>query len=795
MARTRPGRSRCSSPRSLRGSPTFSYARPRAHEPPPTPDRAAAALATSELRYRRLFESAKDGILILHADSGVIVDANPFLLDLLDYRLEEVVGKPVWELGFLSDIMGNRDNYEELRKNDYIRYDDKALRTRSGERVEVEFVSNVYRAGEHRVIQCNIRDVRSRKHAEAALYASRQLTDAIIDALPARVFWKDADLVYLGCNAAFAHDAGLADPADIIGKDDEQMPWCAQAASYRADDREVIESGEPKLLFEEQQTTTRGDTITLLTSKVPLRDANGQVIGVLGTYLDITPLKQAEASEARLAMAVQQADEAIVITDASGTILDVNPAFAKTSGYTREEAVGHNPRILQSGEHGANFYRQMWATLLAGQVWRGRLTNKRKDGRLYEEDATISPMFDAAGEIVAFVGVKRDVTGQERMAAQMRRAQRMESIGSIASGVAHDLNNALTPILMIVELLRLEFPDRASDDLDVIQAGAKRGADLVKQLLNFARGAEGERLPIRLKPLCTELGRLIHSTFPKNIDLRVDCPAGLPEVLGDATQLHQVFLNLLVNARDAMPDGGTVSIEARPTELRATDETDFFDLLPGPYVVVRVTDPGTGIPQETLDRIFDPFFTTKELEAGTGLGLSTSLGIVKGHGGSIRVYSAPGQGSTFAVYLPAHRADIGDTALPETIDSAFRGHGETILVVDDEPAVRDIIRRVLTKLNFKVVTAAEGTSALRELSERGTELAAVITDLHMPLLNGLSFVRVLRGRLPETGVIVVSGLVAKQDRDEFAELGVRALLDKPFTEEDLVKALRTIFAN
>ena len=763
--------------------------------PPPSPDRAAAALARSELRYRRLFESAKDGILILHADSGVIVDANPFLLDLLEYRLEEVVGKPVWELGFLSDIMGNRDNYEELRKNDYIRYDDKALETRSGERVEVEFVSNVYRAGESRVIQCNIRDVRSQKHAEAALYASRQLTDAIIDALPARVFWKDADLVYLGCNAAFAHDAGLADPADIIGKDDEQMPWRAQSASYRADDREVIERGQSKLLFEEQQTTPQGNTITLLTSKVPLRDANREVIGVLGTYLDITPLKQAEASEARLAMAVQQADEAIVITDASGTILDVNPAFLKTSGYTREEAVGHNPRILQSGKHDANFYQQMWSTLLAGQAWRGRLTNRRKDGTLYDEDATISPMFDAAGKIVSFVGVKRDVTEQERMAVQMRRAQRMESIGSIASGVAHDLNNALTPILMIVELLRLEFPDTASDDLDVIQAGAKRGADLVKQLLNFARGAEGERLPVGLKPLCTELGRLIHSTFPKNIELRVDCPEGLPDVLGDATQLHQVFLNLLVNARDAMPDGGTISIEARSTELGATDESNFFDLLPGPYVVVRVTDPGTGIPPETLDRIFDPFFTTKSPDAGTGLGLSTSLGIVKGHGGSIRVYSVPGQGSTFAVYLPAHHAAISDTALPETIDSAFRGHGETILVVDDEPSVRDIIRRVLTKLNFKVVTAAEGTSALRELSERGTELAAVITDLHMPLLNGLSFVRVLRGRLPETGVIVVSGLVAKRDRDEFAELGVHALLDKPFTEEDLVKALRTVFAN
>jgi PAS domain S-box-containing protein len=503
-------------------------------------------------------------------------------------------------------------------------------------------------------------------------------------------------------------------------------------------------------------------------------------------------LKQAEASAARLAMAVQQTDEAILITDASATILDVNPAFLRTSGYTREEVVGQNPRLLKSGNHDSSFYQQMWSTLGSGQVWRGRLTNKRKDGTLYEEDATISPMVDAAGKIVSFVGVKRDVTEKERMAAQMRRIQRLESVGSLAAGIAHDLNNALTPVLIVGELLRMEFPDRASADLDVIQAGARRGADLVKHLMNFARGAEGERLPVQLKPLCTELRQIFQSTFPKNIELQLDCPKDLPDILGDATQLHQVFLNLMVNARDAMPDGGKISITARPTDL-GDPEVSFLPLQPGRYVLVRVGDTGSGIPPEALDRIFDPFFTTKGPDAGTGLGLSTSLGIVKGHGGYIRAYSIPGHGSTLSVYLPAHDADIGDTASRRGSTPAFRGQGETILVVDDEPAVRDILRRLLTKLNFKVVTAGEATSALKEVSELGTELAAVITDLHMPQLSGLSFVRVLRGRWPTTGVIVVSGLMTPQERDEFAKLGVHAVLDKPFMESDLVKALRTIF--
>ncbi len=753
---------------------------------------AEEAVGASELRYRRLFEAAKDGILILDADTGAITDVNPFLLNLLRYSREEVVGRRVWELGVLGDIVANKENFQELRREAYIRYADKALQTRDGRRVEVEFVSNAYQVNSKRVIQCNIRDISERMRSESALQASRQLTSAAMSALPARVFWKDRDLVYRGCNEAFARDAGLADPADIVGKTDDQMPWRAQAAFYRADDLEVIASGAPKLLIEEPQTTLEGDTLTLLTSKVPLRDASDEVVGVLGTYMDITPLKRAEASEAQLATAVQHAAEGILITEPDGTILHVNPAFEAMTGYTREEAVGQNPRILNSGRQDTAYYEQMWATLNRGEVWRGRISNKRKDGTLYEVETTISPMYDPAGDIVSFIGVQRDVTEQEQLETQLRRAQRLESIGSLAAGVAHDLNNALAPILMVTEMLRLDFPKSASEDLDVIRAGVKRGADLVKQLLNFARGAEGERLPVRLQPLCKEVKRLILSTFPKNIELRMDCPTDLPQVLGDATQLHQVLLNLCVNARDAMPDGGTITVEAIRRNVSATGEMEILNVRPGPYVAIQVTDTGTGIPREILDRIFDPFFTTKASEKGTGLGLATSLGIVKGHGGFIRAYSVAGQGSTFTVYLPAHH-EVADSASPKAMDSAFQGHGETILVVDDEAPIRSILRRVLTKLNFKVLTAAEGTSALREVSEHGPKLAAVITDLHMPELDGLSFVHMLRKQSPETGVILVSGLIEERERKEFTELGVRAMLNKPFTEEDLVTALRTIF--
>ncbi len=755
---------------------------------------ARDALRASEVRYRRLFESAKDGILILDVETGLIEDVNPYLLELLRFSREEMLGKHVWDLGFFRDIVANQAHFQELAQRRFIRYDDKALETRDGERIEVEFVSNLYLVNGRPVIQCNIRNMTESKRAQAVLEASQRLTRDIIDALPIRVFWKDRNLAYLGCNAIFARDAGLADPQDIIGKDDHQLAWRAQATAYQADDRLVIDGGQPRLLIEESQTTPDGNTIMLLTSKVPLRDMHGEVSAVLGSYLDITSLKRAEASEARLAMAVQQVAETIVVTDVHGTILEVNPAFEQTSGYTREEAIGQNPRMLSSGKHDTEFYRRMWATLIAGQVWQGRLINRRKDGTLYHEEVTISPMRSGAGDIVNYVAVKRDVTKQELLEAQLRRAQRMESIGTMAGGVAHDLNNALAPILMATELLRAELPESATEELDLIEAGARRGADLVKQLLGFAVGAEGERVPVEMRPLLREVERLVRGTFPKNIELQIYCPKDLPPILGDATQLHQVLLNLLVNARDAMPDGGTLSIDARTTEVDITTvETEAFDVKPGSYVVLQVTDTGSGMPPEILERSFDPFFTTKGPTSGTGLGLATTLGIIKGHAGFIRAYSVVGEGTTFKVYLPSHDAAQSGPDSRSPVEVAFRGHGETILVVDDEPAVRNILRRVLTAMNFKVVTATDGTSALLELSTHRTELAAIITDLHMPQLDGLAFVRLLEARSPEIGVIVASGLVGEREREQFLRLGVKAFLGKPFTQADLVEALRIVF--
>ena len=397
-----------------------------------------------------------------------------------------------------------------------------------------------------------------------------------------------------------------------------------------------------------------------------------------------------------------------------------------------------------------------------------------------------------SGGPVRLVVAHENITQMKLLEKQQRRAQRLDSIGTLAGGIAHDLNNALAPIMMGMEMLRMKYSGE-SPLLDTIEGSTKRGADMVRQLLTFAKGAEGERMSVRPDRLIKEIQSMIKGSFPKNIQLVVKCDPQLPMVLGDATQLHQVLLNLCVNARDAMPHGGTLTLEADSREVDAVSASSAPDARPGKYVALRVNDTGGGIPPEILDHIFDPFFTTKGPDKGTGLGLSTVMGIVKGHGGFLQVHSQPGQGSTFTAYLPADRLG-GVTEHLTKAEVEFRGQGETILLVDDEAAVREMSRAVLRRLNFKPLTATDGADGLMQAAEHRKELRAIITDLHMPHMDGLAFVRALRRMLPEIPVGVASGRMEDTVAAEFKELGVTNRLDKPFTEDQLAEALRNLLA-
>jgi len=398
-------------------------------------------------------------------------------------------------------------------------------------------------------------------------------------------------------------------------------------------------------------------------------------------------------------------------------------------------------------------------------------------------------LYNDQGDPDRLLGIHMDITDKKQMEAQFLRSQRLESLGTLASGIAHDLNNILTPILLVVQLLPLKLGNLdpwVDNKLKILETSAQRGADMVKQILTFARGLEGKRFPLQVNHLLRDIRKLVQQTLPKSIDIYMDVPDDLWAVSGDATQLHQVFMNLCVNARDAMPKGGVLQVTAHNLTFDAASAQPYPQARPGPYVVIMVTDTGTGMPPDVLNRIFDPFFTTKALGQGTGLGLSAVLGIVQSHDGFIDVHSQVNQGSQFCLYLPAIPSP--STTDPTPTDP-LDGHQASILVVDDEPAIGEVIQSVLDVHNYQVIVAHDAVSALALLSEHNTDIAAIFLDLMMPSMDGLTALPLLRRVSPQIPVIAMSGLSMA---DPASVYDFQGFLPKPFTHQDLIQQLQAL---
>jgi nitrogen-specific signal transduction histidine kinase/ActR/RegA family two-component response regulator len=392
-----------------------------------------------------------------------------------------------------------------------------------------------------------------------------------------------------------------------------------------------------------------------------------------------------------------------------------------------------------------------------------------------------------------YIGTITDLTEQKQLEAQFLRAQRLESLGTLASGIAHDFNNILTPMLAIAQLLALKLPDLTEQNrrfLQIIEENAKRGADLVKQILAFAHGGEGKRQPLQIQHLLSDVVKVIGETFPKNIQIQTNfLTLDLGLVSADPTQLHQVFMNLCVNARDAMPEGGVLTLVAESILIDAAQARLMLEARPGAYVLLTVTDTGTGIPAELLERIFDPFFTTKDVGKGTGLGLSTVLGIVKTHDGLIKVESQVGQGTSFQVYLPI----IQQAAIPPVAEAVFvGGHSELILIVEDEPAIQQVAQTSLEVHHYRALIASDGVEAIALYTQHQKEISLVLMDMMMPTMDGLTLLRSLQNINPQVKIIVMSGLATKSLVADVKRAGASAFLPKPYTASELLEAIQTV---
>jgi PAS domain S-box-containing protein len=527
------------------------------------------------------------------------------------------------------------------------------------------------------------------------------------------------------------------------------------------------------------------------TTIVPFLNSEGKPYQYVAIRSDITKRKRGEERIRQQAALLDQAQDAILVRDLDQNILFWNKGAERMYGWTAEEAAGRNAVELLFKSPSGLFENARQAVIEKGE-WSGEIHQIRRDGAEIIVESRWTLVRDDHGAPTSILVINTDITEKKRMEAQFLRAQRMESIGTLAGGIAHDLNNVLSPILMAIDMLRLKTTDEASREwLEVLRTNAERGGNMVRQVLSFARGVEGERVALQPKHLIKEIVKILRETLPKSIEIGCELPNDLWIISADATQMHQVLMNLCVNARDAMPDGGSISIRAENIFLDESYARMHIEAKAGRFVVITVSDTGPGMLPEIQSRIFEPFFTTKEMTKGTGLGLSTALTIVKSHGGFINVYSELHKGSQFALYLPAlDSPGIAESGAVQT--DLPSGNGELILIVDDEESIREITGSTLETFGYRVLKASEGTEAVALYAEHRNEIAVVLTDMLMPFMDGLATIRALQKMNAEVKIIAASGLTAGHKAGEASLEGVKIFLSKPYTAEKLLKALAEV---
>ncbi len=503
-------------------------------------------------------------------------------------------------------------------------------------------------------------------------------------------------------------------------------------------------------------------------------------------------LRDTEQKNRAQAALINIASDAIFVCDLANNIIFWNQGAERLYGWTAQEVVGKNASSLLYRELLPQVAAIPPAVFTAGE-WQGELHKINKDDARVIVATRLTLVRDEAGQPHSILSVDTDITEKKQLEAQFLRVQRLESLGTLASGIAHDFNNILTPILAIAQMMSVKSDysnDQRQHLLKVIEDSAKRGAGLVKQILAFAQGVEGERAPLQVRHLLSEMVQVARQTFPKTIEIGTDIPTNdLWTVAADATQLHQVLMNLCVNARDAMPEGGTLSLAVENKLINESYARLNLEARTGAHVVITITDTGMGIAAELLDRIFDPFFTTKVLGKGTGLGLSTVLGIVKNHGGFVKVYSEIGNGTQFKVYLPA----IEDNIIPALSDrSLVNGHQELILIVDDEPLIQQVTQVALELSNYRTLLASDGREAIELYRQHHDEISLVLMDSMMPSIDGLTACYALQQLNPLVRIVATSGLTSNSLFTQGANIGVRAFLAKPYSIEDLLETLQQV---
>jgi PAS domain S-box-containing protein len=774
-------------------------------------DRIAQSLRASRQAYREILDAVQDAIFIHDVPSGRIVDVNAAAGRLWRMPLDEIRNQGVEQLSaFPPDT--TREFVRRIIKQAFElggRLFEWHARRKDGSTFWVEISLRAAEIGGKRCVIAVVRDVTDRRGADEALRASRrELAEAnnmlqlVLDTIPVRVFWKARDLTYLGCNRLFAQDAGLNSPDEIVGRDDLSLAWRREAPLYRRDDREVMETEQPRINYEEPQTTADGNRVWLRTSKLPLRDAEGRAIGVLGVYEDITQRRLEQdalrRSEENLDITLNSIGDGVIATDADGRVVRINPIAEQLTGWSRVEARGRplsevfHLESETDGDTPIDPYERILHPEPADGPPGGVVLVSREGKRCVISDRG-SPIRDGAGRLAGVVLVFRDITEERTLQDQLLHAQKMDAIGRLAGGVAHDFNNLLQAIegYRSLAAVSLGDPDELRSCLDDIGRATQRAATLTRRLLAFSRRDEQQARVLDLDAAVAETIRLLGQLLGPDITVELKRANRTIPVRSDPSYIEQIMLNLALNSRDAMPEGGRLTVSLRSVPPGSTE-------LPAPlrnqsaqYVALAVGDSGIGIPTAIQDRVFEPFFTTKEVGAGTGLGLATVYAIVERLDGMIVVDSEPGRGATFTLYLPVSDEAAAEPRVEEGVVTVAGG-SETVLVAEDDRQLRELIARVLRGAGYDVLVAADGAEAIAIFRENAARVDLVIADVIMPRCGGAEVEDAVRARRPEVPVLFSSGY-----GDALGAAGEtggvrRAVIVKPYAPGELLRRVREL---
>lgn len=730
---------------------------------------AENSLRASEQKYRNLFNYAPIGIYRSLKDS-TIVDINQNLVEMLGYGFPaELIGRRMGETAFLSMDERNQvmnDALETGRVDTEIKW-----RKKDGSLIWVALSLQLLKDNpEGAYVEGFVRDVTLRRRAQSRF-------EKLFRSAPVAIGVGMLDGTILDVNERCLHMFGY-DREEFIGhKATEIGIWIEPEKRI-----ELIQRLQQEGSVESSTMRFRRKNGKEGVAFVSMELLPGEVDQYVIMMVDITSSEAARRKIVQQATLLDAAHDAISVRSLDYRVQYWNRGAFEAYGWMPEEALDRDIRDLLNVDP-KDYDRALQGCLTDG-AWAGELRKQHRDGRTLVIDSRWTLVNDESGRPQSILVIDTDISEKKNLQDQLLHAQRLESVGTLASGLAHDLNNLLNAISLATHVLKKRLQP-GDEILQTIESSVQRGADIIRQVLLFTRGSKGERQLLRVQDLMMDMQRIVMETFPKSIELEISAPADLALVHGDGTQLHQVLLNLCVNARDAMPEGGRLTIVAEAVDLDENYVTMVPGAKPGRYVHLRVSDTGTGMPPEVVARIFDPFYTTKEPGKGTGLGLSSSLGIVKSHDGFVRVDSEPGRGTSFSIYLPAVSGQVESPSLSAAVPE---GHGELVLIVDDERDVRSMLKKTLESHGYQTLTASDGIEGIAQFAENRTRVRAIIMDLMMPNMDGVTTAKAIAKIDPNARIIAVSGL-QKDGFPEFPDKLLVAALHKPYTAEKILTAV------